>query len=93
MSCYVSLVRSLREKFDKSSNFCVQQILKNYRVSQKAYSPTCILKMHKNFGKLYKKCSVNLIGRDCGGFWLKKFIDFYSDMSQEFSSHFDILML
>ena len=29
--------------------------------------------MLKNFGKLCKKCSVNLIGTDSGELWLKKF--------------------
>ena len=40
---------------------------------QKAYSATPISEMSNNFGKLCKICSLNLIGIDSGGFWLKTF--------------------
>ena len=43
-----------------------------YRVLQKVYSPTSNSVMRKNFGKLCKKYSINLIGKDSGGLWLKK---------------------
>ena len=50
---------------------------------QKTYSPTSILEVRKNFGKQYKKCSINLVNEEFRKLRLKKFIDFYSDMSQE----------
>ena len=42
----------------------------NYKVRQKVYSLTCISEMRNNSGKLWKKCSVNLIDRD----WVKKIL-------------------
>ena len=49
---------------------------RNYRVLKKAYFAYSISDMRKNFGKFCKKCQVNLIGKDSGGFWLKEIIDF-----------------
>ena len=39
---------------------------------QKAYLVTAIMEMHKNFGNLCKKYSINLIDKDSGGLCLKK---------------------
>ena len=52
-------------------------------MSQKVYSPISILKVLKNFEKMYEKYSINLIDVESG----RKFIYFYSDMPQELSPH------
>ena len=52
--------------------FCRATIVtENCKVLKKAYFAICILKMRKNFGRLSKKCSINLI-EVSGGIWFKK---------------------
>ena len=69
---FVALERSFQdENFDESS-FVVRRLLKELQGAQESILCHLYLRNAKNFRKLGKKCSTNLIGRDSGGLCLKK---------------------